>query len=113
MAYHRALVDSAGNPVIKYQLVGAVEAMQPKINIIVFSAWSRETIIGLHGKIADALKHRDSAVIDKHLSDIAVHTNTLDQSIIDAPQAAKVSNLPLLALMTQHTNFASTLNGRT
>ena len=29
VAFHRALVDSAGNPVIKYQLAGTVEAMQP------------------------------------------------------------------------------------
>lgn len=29
VAFHRALVDAAGNPVLSYQLAGAVEAMQP------------------------------------------------------------------------------------
>lgn len=83
------------------------------MNMITFSARSRETIIGLHSKITDAPEQRDIAVIDKNLSDFADHTNTLAQSIIDARQAAKVSNWPLLALMTQDTNFDSILNGRT
>lgn len=33
VAFHRALVDGAGNPVLSYQLAGAVEAMQPLMNM--------------------------------------------------------------------------------
>ncbi|MBC7178904.1 MAG: FadR family transcriptional regulator, partial [Roseovarius sp.] len=40
VAFHRALVDSAGNPVLSYQLAGAVEAMQPLMNMITFTARS-------------------------------------------------------------------------
>ena len=29
VAFHRALVDGAGNPVLSYQLAGAVEAIEP------------------------------------------------------------------------------------
>ncbi len=38
VAFHRALVDGAGNPVLSYQLAGAVEAMQPLMNMITFTA---------------------------------------------------------------------------
>ena len=62
------------------------------MNMITFSARSRETKIGLNSKITDAPEQRDIAVIDKNLSDFSDHTNTLAQSIIDARQAAKVSN---------------------
>ncbi|MCO4848440.1 MAG: FadR family transcriptional regulator [Yoonia sp.] len=92
VAFHRALVDAAGNPVISYQLAGAVEAMQPLMNMITFSARSRETIVGLHSQIADALEQRDGAAVDMHLSALADYTNTLAQSIIDARQAAKANN---------------------
>ena len=37
VAFHRALVDAAGNPVLSYQLAGAVEAMQPLMNMITFT----------------------------------------------------------------------------
>ena len=47
VAFHRALVDSAGNPVLSYQLAGAVEAMQPLMNMITFTARSREAIVAL------------------------------------------------------------------
>ncbi len=89
VAFHRALVDAAGNPVISYQLAGAVEAMQPLMNMITFSARSRETIVGLHSQIADALEARDAALVDNHLAELADYTNTLAQSVMDARQAAR------------------------
>ena len=48
VAFHRALVDAAGNPVLSYQLSGAVEAMQPLMNMITYTARSREKIIEYH-----------------------------------------------------------------
>ena len=45
VAFHRALVDGAGNPVLSYQLAGAVEATQPLMNMITFTARSREEIV--------------------------------------------------------------------
>jgi len=38
VAFHRALVDGAGNPVLSYQLAGAVEAIEPLMNMITFTA---------------------------------------------------------------------------
>lgn len=91
VAFHRALVDAAGNPVISYQLAGAVEAMQPLMNMITFSARSRETIVGFHSQITDALEQRDGATVDLQLSALADYANTLAQSVIDARQVAKAN----------------------
>jgi len=92
VAFHRALVDAAGNPVISYQLAGAVEAMQPLMNMITFSGRSRETIVGLHSQIADALENRDAATIDTHLAALADYTDGLAQRVIDARQAARAAD---------------------
>jgi GntR family transcriptional repressor for pyruvate dehydrogenase complex len=65
VAFHRALVDAAGNPVLSYQLAGAVEAMQPLMNMITFTARSREEIVALHARIADAAEARDAARVTR------------------------------------------------
>lgn len=92
VAYHRALVDAAGNPVISYQLAGAVEAMQPLMNMITFTARSRERIVDLHSQIADALEAHDGQMVDELLSALAQYTNELARSVMDARQAARQSD---------------------
>lgn len=89
VAFHRALVDAAGNPVLSYQLAGAVEAMQPLMNMITFSARSRERIVGLHGDIADALEAHDAAKADRHLMALSSYTQDLARSVIAERQAAR------------------------
>lgn len=74
VAFHRALVDGAGNPVLSYQLAGAVEAMQPLMNMITFTARSREEIVRLHSAIADAIEAGDAARAEATLSDLAAYT---------------------------------------
>lgn len=91
VAFHRALVDAAGNPVLSYQLAGAVEAMQPLMNMITFSARSRERIIALHSAIADAVEARDAAAADAHLVALANYTQELAQSVIAERQAARTT----------------------
>lgn len=88
VAFHRALVDGAGNPVLSYQLAGAVEAIEPLMNMITFTARSREHIVGLHTHIADALDARDAAAIDRQLSALATYTTQLGRSVA-AAKAAK------------------------
>ena len=34
--FHRALVDAADNPVLSFQMVGVIEAMQPLMNMITY-----------------------------------------------------------------------------
>ncbi|EBA11878.1 FadR/GntR family transcriptional regulator [Roseobacter sp. CCS2] len=82
VAFHRALVDAAGNPVLSYQLAGAVEAMQPLMNMITFSARSREKIVTLHTQIADAIAAQDGVAADMHLSALAGYTQELAQGVI-------------------------------
>jgi GntR family transcriptional repressor for pyruvate dehydrogenase complex len=89
VAFHRALVDAAGNPVLSYQLAGAVEAMQPLMNMITFSASSRETIVGLHSDIANAIEANDAPAADGHLEALAQYTQKLAQNVIAERAAAR------------------------
>jgi len=84
VAFHRALVDGACNPVLSYQLAGAVEAMQPLMNMITFTARSRERIVGFHQDIANAIEIRDAASVATHLSSLEQYTIALAQSVMDA-----------------------------
>ncbi|WP_170586601.1 FadR/GntR family transcriptional regulator [Ruegeria arenilitoris] len=83
VAFHRALVDGAGNPVLSYQLAGAVEAMQPLMNMITFTARSREEIIRLHSKIADALEVQDAETVDAALVDLETYTRRLAHDVAE------------------------------
>ena len=84
VALHRALVDAAGNPVLSWQLAGAVEGMQPLMNMITFSARSRERIVALHTQLADALEARDAEIVDKTLQSLAEYTRELARGLLEA-----------------------------
>ena len=84
VTFHRALVDGAGNKVLSYQLAGAVEAMQPLMNMITFTARSREAIVALHTELADALTARDAAQTDATLVKLESYTRELAQSVVNA-----------------------------
>jgi len=77
VAFHRALVDAAANPVLSYQLAGALEAIEPLMNMITFTARSRDRIIGLHERIADALETRAPDAADTALYELADYTVSL------------------------------------
>ena len=83
VTFHRALVDAADNPVLSYQLAGAVEAMQPLMNMITFTERSRETIVGLHTEIADAIEAHDADAADTKLEALAAYTLTLGQDAME------------------------------
>ena len=87
VAFHRALVDGACNPVLSYQLAGAVEAMQPLMNMITFTARSREHIIALHTKIADFCDAGEGHAIDQTLEELAAYTLKLGQEMADKKAA--------------------------
>lgn len=80
VAFHRALVDGAGNPVLSYQLAGAVEAMQPLMNMITYTQRDRDRIVGLHTRLADAIEGQDGAGADSTLSELAEYTIELGRS---------------------------------
>jgi len=80
--FHRALVDAADNPVLSYQLAGAVEAMQPLMNMITFTARSRGEIVGIHTRIADALEAHEAARADEALRALEAYTLILGQNVM-------------------------------
>lgn len=87
VAFHRALVDSAGNKVLSYQLAGAVEATQPLMNMITFSARSREKIIELHTAIADATEAQDPGTIERNLDALSAYTIQLGENVFATRKA--------------------------
>ena len=87
VAFHRALVEGAGNPVLSYQLAGAVEAMQPLMNMITFSARDRARIIALHARIADALEAEDADKTAAGLSELEAETQALARDVFAARAA--------------------------
>jgi DNA-binding FadR family transcriptional regulator len=84
VAFHRALVDCAGNEVLSYHLAGSVEAMQPLMNMITFTARSRAEIIDLHRSIVADLEKRDAVSVDRALAKLEAYTITLGQSVLKA-----------------------------
>jgi GntR family transcriptional regulator, transcriptional repressor for pyruvate dehydrogenase complex len=74
VAFHRAFVDAADNPVLSYQLAGAVEAMQPLMNMITFPARDRARIVALHIGMANALKARDPDKVISLLHELETYT---------------------------------------
>ncbi|SEO88677.1 DNA-binding transcriptional regulator, FadR family [Salinihabitans flavidus] len=82
VAFHRALVDAAQNPVLSYQLAGAVEAMQPLMNMITFTARPRRDIVARHSEIARALQAADAEAIDRELARLCDFTISLAQTVM-------------------------------
>ena len=81
VTFHRALVDGACNPVLSYQLAGAVEAMQPLMNMITFSSRDRARIVALHIAIADAMEAQNGAAVASGLIDLETETQTLAEGV--------------------------------
>lgn len=74
VAFHRAFVDAAKNPVLSYQLAGAVEAMQPLMNLLTYTGRSRARILRRHRRLLTALTARDTAAVHDALDDLAAYT---------------------------------------
>ncbi|UWR46493.1 FadR/GntR family transcriptional regulator [Phaeobacter inhibens] len=84
VTFHRALVDAAGNPVLSYQLAGAVEAMQPLMNMITFTARDRAVITALHSRIAEALQDGNSMGAADGLTELEAETLALSRTVFSA-----------------------------
>jgi DNA-binding FadR family transcriptional regulator len=88
VALHRALVDAAGNPVLSYQLAGAIEAIEPLMNMITFTARSRARIVELHRALHDSLAARDPQALDAALCAQEDYTRRLADDVM-ARRAAR------------------------
>lgn len=77
VTFHRALVDAADNPVLSHQLAGAVEGMQPLMNMITFTSRDRARIVALHKALADALDAQDARTCDDLLAELQAYSCAL------------------------------------
>lgn len=77
VSFHLALVDGAENPVLSYHLSGAIEAMQPLMNMITYTARSRAEIVAIHSDILAGLETRDDRRVIKDLDRLESYTKRL------------------------------------
>ena len=94
VAFHRALVDGADNPVLSYQLAGSIEAMQPLMNMITFTARSRAEIVAIHTAILEAARRHDGAEIAAHLTRLETYTTKLAHSVFAERQKSRDAARP-------------------
>lgn len=83
VAFHRALVDAAGNPILSYQLAGAVEAIEPLMNMLTYTARERARVVALHRRIADAIGARDATEAAVALDELSDYTLALAKEVRD------------------------------
>ncbi len=89
VAFHRALVEAAGNPVLSWHMAGAVEAMQPLMNMITFTARSRAQIITLHTELSEAIAAGALTQAQTTLDALAAYTLELGGEIRARRQAKR------------------------
>lgn len=94
VAFHRALVDGACNPVLSYQLAGSIEAMQPLMNMITFTARSRAEIVSIHSTILDAARDRNGDELSRNLTRLEDYTTTLAHSVFADRQKSRDAARP-------------------
>ncbi|MBT8460465.1 MAG: FCD domain-containing protein, partial [Boseongicola sp.] len=89
VAFHRALIDGAQNPVLSYQLSGSIEAMQPLMNMITYTARSRAEIVEIHTDLMAAIDSRNAASAAETLVQLEKVTKRLAHSVMAAKSIAR------------------------
>lgn len=87
--FHRALVDAADNPVLSFQMVGVIEAMQPLMNMITYKLRERKRIADFHTAIINACEKGDAKEADQSLQSLYAYTNELAQLARDKRSSRK------------------------
>lgn len=64
VAFHRALVDACGNPMIGFMMSAVVEAVQPVSNMVIVRFRDRALAASQHEAVYDAIKARDEAAAE-------------------------------------------------
>lgn len=88
VAFHRALVNAAANPVLAWHMAGAIEAMQPLMNMITYSARSRSRIVALHDGLASAIDAGKVKAAQTQMDDLAAYMQELGAQIRTARTTA-------------------------
>ena len=69
VGFHRALVAAARNPALEFAAAGALDSLQPAVNLVVFRSRDRRQVATQHERIHAALVARDAGVACEALSD--------------------------------------------
>ncbi|MEL6218550.1 MAG: GntR family transcriptional regulator [Pseudomonadota bacterium] len=75
--FHRVLGEATDNPLLALHLAGAVEAVQPLLNMLSYRMRDRAAILVRHRAIAERLEARDSAGMATELEALAAYTLAL------------------------------------
>ncbi len=67
--FHRALIDSAKNPVLGFVMFAVIEALQPVENMVIFKFLDRGKIIRQHERIYAAIKAGDPERTEKAITE--------------------------------------------
>lgn len=59
--FHRAVVDGAGNPLLRFVMFAVIEAIQPATNMVSFRVHERMIIVSHHERLFEAIRARDAA----------------------------------------------------
>lgn len=81
--FHRTLVESTGNPVLSYHMAGAIEAMQPLMNMITFTDHSRAEIVEMHAALLAAATKRDTKQLESVFARLEDYTLKLGRSVFE------------------------------
>jgi len=77
VAFHSTIAEATQNPLLAFQMAGAVEAMQPLMNMLVYRLRDRERIADLHKAMADGLEAQDAALVERLVGELAEYTKEL------------------------------------
>ncbi|WP_210397416.1 FadR/GntR family transcriptional regulator [Motiliproteus sediminis] len=66
--FHRALVDATANPVLQFNMVTVIEALQPLMNMIANRTREREVIVDHHQRLLDAVSASELPAAEKALT---------------------------------------------
>jgi len=77
VAFHRALADATGNPLLAFQMAGVIEAMQPLLNMLTWRGRDRAEIAARHARIAAQLERRDAQGVIADLAALSDYTERL------------------------------------
>lgn len=75
--FHRTLGEATGNPLLALHLSGAIEAVQPLLNMVSYRLRDRREIVARHGAIADALEARDANAMIAEMAALGTYTLSL------------------------------------
>lgn len=64
VAFHRVIVEAAGNPVLDYVMVFALEALHPSTNLVINRFRQRSDVLELQGALLAAVESRDPAAAE-------------------------------------------------